>query len=606
MPTSLGELLSKLTKVRKSRTGGYIACCPAHEDHSPSLSLDVAPDGRLLLYCYVGCSFEAICSALNLQPQDLFPTPTATPNQRIRYEIRDKEGQLVSSHLRLDTPQGKRVFWEPTLKTLGLSVKEVPFYRSQDILRFDPQRWVYLTEGEKCCDLLRNHFGTQALGTVTGAATQHDAQVFASLKGLRVALWLDNDRVGLEHMRRAYPLAVAGGAAEVVMLDPQGLGLTQEGDDAEQWIERQRGARTRKEMTETLERCHFLQLKEVEPKEELPSEARPETPNFVSFASLLPVSLWRLERRATGEDKPIPLPFPHLAPSFGGGLWAGAHYFIGATGSGKTQIALEIAKSAATKGYPVLYIALELGELDLVSRLVTPPAHRWSETFLGRLPAGAWGSLLDMANALRPLPLYFEFGDPRGWPYSQLLQSVEQLRHKHPEGPMLVVLDFLQLVGDESLTNPRVRPLEPRARVGNAAYLARQCAKNYGASMLLLSSTARSNYQQLSANDLPEGLEADGRVTEPHRFVGTAKESGDVEFSGDTVTAIVRAPLDFDKERYLLVTAKSRYGAPRWAELHFDGSNFSVPDANATLDTALRAREYSASNRPPGSIEYEF
>jgi DnaB-like helicase C terminal domain len=600
MPSSLDKILLKLSKVQRSHTGGFVACCPAHEDHSPSFSIKEEVNGKILFYCYAGCSFEAICHALDLAPQDINPAPTNAP-QRIRYEIRDLEGNLVSSHVRRDTPDGKLISWDPPLKPMGLSLRDVPFYRSQDIPRFDPNRWVYLTEGEKCCDLLRNNFGTQALGTVTGAASQHDAQVFASLKGLKVALWPDNDVVGQTHMQKARVLATSAGAAQLVMLNPKEMELSREGDDAEQWIEQQRATRSHQELAQLLEACQFPKTQVL--KEAPPTQAPPEEePTFVSLESLLPVSLLRLEKRATGEEKPVPLPFPHIAQSFGGGLWAGAHYIVGTTGSGKTQIALEFAKYASIKGYPALYIALELGEMDLVSRLVTPPPHRWSETFLGRLPTNAWPDLVNRANAMKTWPLYFEFGDPYGWPYTRLLRSVEQLRQKHPDGPLLVVLDFLQLVGDESLTNPRIRPMEPRARVGAAAYMARQCAKNYGVSMLLLSSTARNNYGQLSATELPEGLASDGRVTEPMKFIGTAKESGDVEFSGDTVTAIVKAPFSMEKERYLLVTAKSRYGAPRWAELHFDGSNFSIPDVNNSLEAALRDRE--AASKKGGFGDY--
>ena len=600
MPNSLDKILLKLSKVQRSHTGGFVACCPAHDDHSPSFSIKEEANGKILFYCYAGCSFEAICHALDLTPQDINPASANQP-QRTRYEIRDLEGNLVSSHVRRDTPEGKLISWDPPLKPMGLSLREVPFYRSQDIPRFDPNRWVYLTEGEKCCDLLRNNFGTQALGTVTGAASQHDAQVFASLKGLKVVLWPDNDVVGQTHMQKARVLATAAGAAQIVMLNPKEMGLSREGDDAEQWIEHQRATRSHQELAQLLEACQFPKTQAL--KEAPPTQAPPEEePTFVSLESLLPVSLLRLEKRATGEEKPVPLPFPHIAQSFGGGLWAGAHYIVGTTGSGKTQIALEFAKYAAVKGYPALYIALELGEMDLVSRLVTPPPHRWSDTFLGKLPTNAWPDLVSRANSMKTWPLYFEFGDPRGWPYTRLLRSVEQLRQKHPEGPLLVVLDFLQLVGDESLINSRVRPLEPRARVGAAAYMARQCAKNYGVSMLLLSSTARNNYGQLSATELPEGLASDGRVTEPMKFIGTAKESGDVEFSGDTVTAIVKAPFSAEKERYLLVTAKSRYGAPRWAELHFDGSNFSVPEVGNSLEVALRSKELA----PKGGFNNDF
>ena len=49
---------------RAKRNGnGYIDHCPAHEDKNPSLSINYAPDGKLLLHCFAGCSFEEIINA---------------------------------------------------------------------------------------------------------------------------------------------------------------------------------------------------------------------------------------------------------------------------------------------------------------------------------------------------------------------------------------------------------------------------------------------------------------------------------------------------------------------------------------------------------------
>ena len=41
-----------------------VACCPAHDDRTPSLSLTDAADGRLLLTCHAGCDFRDIIDAL--------------------------------------------------------------------------------------------------------------------------------------------------------------------------------------------------------------------------------------------------------------------------------------------------------------------------------------------------------------------------------------------------------------------------------------------------------------------------------------------------------------------------------------------------------------
>lgn len=43
---------------------GWIARCPAHEDRKPSLSIGLGADGRALLKCWAGCSFEAIRDVL--------------------------------------------------------------------------------------------------------------------------------------------------------------------------------------------------------------------------------------------------------------------------------------------------------------------------------------------------------------------------------------------------------------------------------------------------------------------------------------------------------------------------------------------------------------
>jgi len=42
-------------KARKESDGAWSCCCPAHDDHSPSLSLDWK-DGKLVWHCWAGCS----------------------------------------------------------------------------------------------------------------------------------------------------------------------------------------------------------------------------------------------------------------------------------------------------------------------------------------------------------------------------------------------------------------------------------------------------------------------------------------------------------------------------------------------------------------------
>ncbi|WP_084496057.1 toprim domain-containing protein [Meiothermus cerbereus] len=64
-------LLSRLANVHPAGQGRWLACCPAHPDRTPSLSIR-AVDGKVLLYCFAGCSPDAILSAVGLSWRDLY------------------------------------------------------------------------------------------------------------------------------------------------------------------------------------------------------------------------------------------------------------------------------------------------------------------------------------------------------------------------------------------------------------------------------------------------------------------------------------------------------------------------------------------------------
>jgi hypothetical protein len=67
------EFLAKLEGVQNSGSGKWVARCPAHDDHNPSLGVAVGDDGRILVKCYAGCSAESIVSAMGLKMSDLMP-----------------------------------------------------------------------------------------------------------------------------------------------------------------------------------------------------------------------------------------------------------------------------------------------------------------------------------------------------------------------------------------------------------------------------------------------------------------------------------------------------------------------------------------------------
>jgi hypothetical protein len=104
---STDKLLSHLTRVKRTAPGKWSACCPAHEDRSPSLAVRELDDGRVLVHCFGGCSVESVLGAIGLDMTDLFPERVAAPGtgtapQRLRLpasqaiEILERETMIVA------------------------------------------------------------------------------------------------------------------------------------------------------------------------------------------------------------------------------------------------------------------------------------------------------------------------------------------------------------------------------------------------------------------------------------------------------------------------------------------------------------------------------
>lgn len=65
-------LLSRLNKVRQMGSSHWVACCPAHDDRGPSLSV-TERDGKLLFHCFAGCEAEDVLAAVGLHWTDVLP-----------------------------------------------------------------------------------------------------------------------------------------------------------------------------------------------------------------------------------------------------------------------------------------------------------------------------------------------------------------------------------------------------------------------------------------------------------------------------------------------------------------------------------------------------
>lgn len=99
MNPHLENILSRLNKVR-GRNGNWVACCPAHEDRSPSMTIRETPDGKILMHCFSGCSIGEIAEALSIDLSDLFP-PNENPDYKPQHGRKMRNRFLASDLLKI-------------------------------------------------------------------------------------------------------------------------------------------------------------------------------------------------------------------------------------------------------------------------------------------------------------------------------------------------------------------------------------------------------------------------------------------------------------------------------------------------------------------------
>ncbi len=70
---SADVLLSRLKKVKRSGIDQWMACCPAHEDNHPSLSVKDTGNGKVLINCLAGCDTRDVLGAVGMDWDDVMP-----------------------------------------------------------------------------------------------------------------------------------------------------------------------------------------------------------------------------------------------------------------------------------------------------------------------------------------------------------------------------------------------------------------------------------------------------------------------------------------------------------------------------------------------------
>lgn len=220
-------------RERKIWSGGWMTCCPAHDDGHPSLKVE---DGTktVVFHCYAGCDNLDILAKLrelgaspsstssdgpSRPPPRIAPwagpaDPDRTPSAReidlppgavetARWAWRERDGRIAYWSLRLRFPEGFKIYQPYSLRrgdddvvrwTALASPSPRPLY---NLPADDGVKPIVFTEGEKTADAAARVFGSPWWVTTAGPSTglsQHD---LSPLVGRDILIAPDFDSPGL-------------------------------------------------------------------------------------------------------------------------------------------------------------------------------------------------------------------------------------------------------------------------------------------------------------------------------------------------------------------------------------------------------------------------
>lgn len=215
----------------KKVSGGWQACCPAHDDGNASLSIGQGEGGKIVLFCHAGCSVSDIVGAMGIKVRDLFPTdnhvdtgfrgsqhrqndrrqtngsgkpkqPNAPKQQQKRrivaeYPYTSADRTLLYQVLRYEpkdfrqrAPDGSGG-WKWSMKGVRRVLYNLP------LLKDNPDARVFIVEGEKDANRLCE-LGLIATTCAQGAG-KWQASFSKTLARRDVVILPDNDKAGTKH-----------------------------------------------------------------------------------------------------------------------------------------------------------------------------------------------------------------------------------------------------------------------------------------------------------------------------------------------------------------------------------------------------------------------
>ena len=230
--TTAETVANGLEKARRSGDG-WTACCPAHDDQNPSLSITDGADGRLLVRCHAGCLQEDVIAELkgrglwaerlngevvSVSRPYMGNRETTSKGSLRRYPYYRPDGVLhVEVCMYRDSATGKKVGRRPWREPSGVKGPH-PLYRVREIPE-RPADPVLVVEGEHTVEHAAEHFPDYVVTTSIGGSSQAGDTDWSPLAGRAVVVWPDNDASGIKHAEKVSRLATEAGAASVRIVE---------------------------------------------------------------------------------------------------------------------------------------------------------------------------------------------------------------------------------------------------------------------------------------------------------------------------------------------------------------------------------------------------
>jgi hypothetical protein len=240
----------------RASSGGWLSRCPAHDDSRPSLKLDVAADGRLLLRCFSrNCSATSIIEKLGLPREVLFtlsdhrsPAPRPehgqAPSGKKLFKTAKQAVEALEHYLgprsaswsyrdAAGKPTGLVVRWDARpsrpkeVRPIALDVARGgwyvgampaprPAWRLPELLAAPLEREVLVCEGERAASVgLRLGFETTCSAMGAGSARR---TCWAWAKGRLVVISVDHDAAGEAYGRDVGEMCLEAGARGVKLI----------------------------------------------------------------------------------------------------------------------------------------------------------------------------------------------------------------------------------------------------------------------------------------------------------------------------------------------------------------------------------------------------